>query len=143
MKQALISPLEPVATGYRVAQVQAQSFDVAKPFFWIPCEDTVTSNGFFYDHVSKTISTIPASAVVVPQEVTRFQAKAALSLAGLLTQVETLMADPNTPTIAKLAWSDAQTFERTSPTIAAMAGALNMTSGELDALFTAAAGITA
>lgn len=46
----------------------------------------------------------------VPQSVTRFQARAALHLAGLLPQVEALMADPATDPIARLAWQDAQEF---------------------------------
>ena len=81
--------------------------------------------------------------VIIPQSVTRFQAKAALSNAGLLTQVETMMADPATPAIYKLAWNDALTFERNSQTVTVMAQSLNLTSAQLDALFTAAAQITA
>ena len=80
---------------------------------------------------------------IIPQTVTRFQARAALYQAGLLDQVETLMNDPETPTLARLAWQDAQSFERQSPTIAAMATALGLTDAQLDDLFIAAAGITA
>lgn len=73
----------------------------------------------------------------------RFQAKAALSQAGLLEQVETLMADPTTPVITRLAWQDAQEFQRASPTIAAMAQALSLTDAQLDDLFRDAMGIVA
>lgn len=79
----------------------------------------------------------------VPPYVTRFQARAALHLGGLLPQVEALMSHPDTPVLAKLAWADAQDFKRTSPTIASMAGALGLTDEQLDALFTTAAGIDA
>ncbi len=78
-----------------------------------------------------------------PQVVSRFQARAALHLAGLLDQVEALMADPQTDPLARLAWTDAQEFRRTSPTLLAMASALSLTDAQLDALFVTAAGIEA
>jgi len=78
-----------------------------------------------------------------PQVVSRFQARAALHLAGLLPQVEALMADPATDTLARLAWTDAQEFRRTSPTLLAMAAALSLTDAQLDQLFITAAGIEA
>jgi len=97
------------------------------------------------DWVSQGNTTVPADPipVVIPQSVSRFQAKAALANAGLLSQVETIMADPSTPAMYKLAWSDAQEFLRTSPTIAALSGLLSLTSAQLDQLFIAAATITA
>lgn len=78
-----------------------------------------------------------------PQVVSRFQARAALHLAGLLTAVEALMADPTTDMLARLAWTDAQEFRRTSPTLLAMASALSLTDEQLDQLFVTAAGIEA
>lgn len=85
----------------------------------------------------------PVPAPVVPQVVSRFQARAALLLAGLLDDVEALMAAPDTPALAKLAWADAMEFERQSPTIAALAGAVGLTEQDIDALFITAAGIKA
>lgn len=82
-------------------------------------------------------------APTVPQVVSRFQARAALHLAGLLDDVEALMAAPDTPALAKLAWADAMEFERQSPTIAALAGAVGLTEQDIDALFITAAGIKA
>lgn len=79
----------------------------------------------------------------VPQVVTRFQARAALHLSGLLTTVESLMTDPQTDMLARLAWQDAQEFRRQSPTVLSMAGALGLTEQQLDDLFTTAAGIEA
>jgi AraC-like DNA-binding protein len=79
----------------------------------------------------------------IPQVVSRFQARAALHLAGLLDDVEAMMALPETPALAKLAWADAQEFKRNSPTVLAMSSALGMTEAQLDDLFTAAAGIEA
>jgi hypothetical protein len=85
----------------------------------------------------------PPPPVVIPQVVSRFQARAALHLAGLLTQVEAMMQDPATDMLAKLAWTDAQEFRRTSPTVLAMSQALGLTDAQLDELFTVAAGIEA
>jgi len=78
------------------------------------------------------------NAVISP-----FQARAALAQAGLLAQVEALMADPDAAPMAKLAWQYAQEFRRTSPTLLALAGALGLDDAALDALFDAAATIVA
>ena len=79
----------------------------------------------------------------VPRSVTRFKARAALHLAGRLDAVETMMADPATPMLSRLAWQDALTFERRSPTVMAMGAALGLSNADLDALFMAAITITA
>lgn len=85
----------------------------------------------------------PSQPTGVPPVVTRFQARAALQLAGLLPQVEAMMANPATDMLAKLAWQDAQDFRRTSPTVLAMASALGLTEAQIDGLFSTAAGIEA
>lgn len=85
----------------------------------------------------------PVAVVSVPPVVSRFQARAALHLAGLLDDVEAMMALPETPVLAKLAWADAQEFERGSPTIAALAGQIGLTEAQIDQLFMDAAGIKA
>lgn len=85
----------------------------------------------------------------VPQSVSRFQARAALYQtttpdgSNLLAKVDALMADPNTTALSKLAWQDAQVFERSSPTVAGMAQVLGLSSTDLDNLFIAAAKIKA
>ncbi len=90
------------------------------------------------------VAALPApQPAPVPQTVTRFQALAALHLAGHLPAVEAIMAAPETPTLEKLAWANALSFERTSPTLASLAGAIGLTSQDLDALFTTAAGVAA
>jgi hypothetical protein len=78
-----------------------------------------------------------------PQSVTRLQARVALHHAGLLSQIEAIISDPGTDPVTVIAWQDAQTFNRTSPTLAALASALNLTSADLDALFIAAAAVEA
>lgn len=83
----------------------------------------------------------------VPESVSAFQAKAALMLyrqaqnVDLLAITETVVAGSDAMT--KLAWKEALTFKRNSPTIAGLASnpALNLTSNDLDALFRLAATI--
>lgn len=73
--------------------------------------------------------------------VSRFQARSALYAAGKLDAVEAVVAA--TGGLAAIAWADASEFRRDSPTIAALAGAAGLTDTDLDALFQAAAQITA
>lgn len=85
----------------------------------------------------------PTLAPIVPQSVTRFQAKVALAGAGLLAQVDAYMALPDTPMVTKLAWTETQDFERGSPTVAGLSALLGLTSEQVDDLFITASGITA
>ena len=78
----------------------------------------------------------------VPASVTRFQARAALAMAGLLPTVEAAIAD-SPDLITRLAWTDAQVFERGSPTIASLAAAIGLTEAQIDDLFRTAAEIVA
>jgi hypothetical protein len=106
--------------------------------------DVVTGERRDLDLTPEEIAALPAPVPpTIPQVVSKFQAKAALMGAGLLEQVETMMADPAADPLAVLAWTDAQEFRRASPTVAAMAAALGLDDAALDALFTTAAGIEA
>lgn len=67
MKQALISPMEPREFGYRVAQVEQESFDVAPPLFWVDCSGDVKADYFWYDPSDETIKLIPVQEPVVIQ----------------------------------------------------------------------------
>lgn len=68
MKQALISPIEPRETGYRVAQVVPESFDVALPLFWVECTDVVIADQFWYDPSDETIKPNPEPIVETDSE---------------------------------------------------------------------------
>lgn len=81
----------------------------------------------------------PVHEVPVQQEVTRFQARAALYNAGLLDSVENYIALSDTPMLVKLAWADAQSFVRTSDMIVSVAAGLGLTDAQVDALFVSAA----
>lgn len=57
--KALISPIEPRETGYRVAQVEVNQFDVAQPLFWVNCSSNIKADQFWYDPADQTIKPIP------------------------------------------------------------------------------------
>lgn len=74
---------------------------------------------------------------------TPFQGKAALFNAGLLDDVEALIASAGTDTITKLAWANAVEWRRSSAMITSLADALQMDEEQVDTLFREAASITA
>jgi hypothetical protein len=63
MKKALISPIEYSETGYRVAEVLDQSFEVAPPLFWVDCADDVVADQFWYDPNDELIKPVPAPEI--------------------------------------------------------------------------------
>lgn len=71
----------------------------------------------------------------VPEEVTRFQARAALHLSGLLSTVEAVMTNEQTPVLTRLAWVDALSFKRHSPAVVGMAQTFGWSDSEVDDLF--------
>lgn len=77
----------------------------------------------------------------IPQSISRFQARAALLAADLLSDVEAAVAaaDP----FAQLAWAEAQEWRRDSPTLLALAHGIGLTDAEIDDLFVQAAAIRA
>ena len=123
----------------RVVQIESAEFPVSPSMQWVEA-DNDTAVGDFYDgQFLKPAQTIQSKV----RSVSRFQARAALLNAGLLDQVEAMMAAPETPTLARLAWADAQEFLRESPTVLSMGAALGLDSAQLDALFAEAATINA
>lgn len=110
------------------------------PEGWVECGEDVACGMTWNGAVFGT----PNHPQGVPQIVTRFQAKAALALAGKLAAAQALV-DASTDPMVPLAWNEVASFERNSPMLNAMAAALwpENTDAELDAVFTVAAGITA
>ena len=94
------------------------------------------------DLTPEEIAAIPAPQIFVPQEVSRFQAKAALAMAGKLAQADAAVAASDN-IILQLAWAEATTFKRNSPGIALLAPLIGLDDEGLDDLFTTAAGIVA
>jgi hypothetical protein len=77
-------------------------------------------------------------ASFVPQKVTRRQAKQALLLAGMLSQVQPAIdaiVDPTQREMMNIEWNDSQDFERTRPSLINLATALGLTLEQLDDLF--------
>ena len=79
----------------------------------------------------------------IPSTVTRFQALAVLAAGGYLDTVRTYIATLGEDDITRLAWENAADWERTSPTLNALAQMLNLTSTEVDDLFVAASQVSA
>ncbi len=74
--------------------------------------------------------------------VSSFQAKAALLAAGLLDDVEA-MVQASTDPVVKLAWAEARTFERYSPTVLLLANGIGLSEEAINNLFDMADTITA
>jgi len=82
MKNALISPnespikyvsgwttdtppepiLTPIENSCRVAEVEDQTFEVALPLFWTPCDNDVVADQWYYNTDDKEIYPIPEPA---------------------------------------------------------------------------------
>ncbi len=60
------TPPEPIFTlienSCRVAQVETQTFEVALPLFWTPCDDNVVADQWYYNTNDKEIYPVPEPA---------------------------------------------------------------------------------
>lgn len=83
-----------------------------------------------YDNGFVTIE--PEPVVIIPNSVTKLQAKLQLLEIGLLDEVETLIEQDRK---AKLYWTDSQNFLRTDEILIGMAAALGLSDAQLDDLF--------
>lgn len=79
----------------------------------------------------------------VPSTVSRFQARAALVQSGWFTMMDNFMATLDKQDIRRMAWEDASSFNRDSPTLLAMAQMLGLSDSALDSLFILADSIKA
>ena len=107
--------------------------------------DSITpmpSIGWSYDFKKKEFSAPPEPLPVVPQSVSSFQAKAALVSANLYSNVVSYIAN-SANLVLQLAWSDAHTFERNSPTIATLQSQFGLSNTQIDTLFIEAGKIQA
>lgn len=68
MKYALIAPNEVSGEGYRIAQVETQSFEVALPLYWKECEDIITTNYWFNPNTESFVA-LPIAPVITRQDV--------------------------------------------------------------------------
>lgn len=88
-----------------------------------------------------TEATKRARTQSIPAVVSRFQAKAAMLQAGMLDQVEALIAGGDA--VTQLAWAEAVEYRRDSPLINSLAAAMDLTAEQVDDLFIAAAKVSA
>lgn len=79
----------------------------------------------------------------IPQSVTRFQALAILAAGGYLDTVRTYINTLDPYNVQRLAWENAADWERTSPTLNALAAMLGLTDAQVDDLFVAASQVSA
>jgi hypothetical protein len=102
--------------------------------------------------MSMIASALPEGAVVepyvpqpppIPQSVTRFQALAVLAAGGYLDTVRTYINTLDQNNVQRLAWENAADWERSSPTLNALAQMLNLTDAQVDELFIAASQVSA
>lgn len=75
--------------------------------------------------------------------VSRFQARVMIRRAGLLDQVEAIVAHPDMDPFVTDAWLEARDFRRLSPTLLQLAAVLGLTDEQLDEMFEAAMEIEA
>lgn len=75
--------------------------------------------------------------------VTRFQALAVLAAGGYLPTIRTYIATLDQNNVQRLAWENAADWERTSPTLNALAAMLGLSDAQVDDLFIAAAQVSA
>jgi hypothetical protein len=66
--KALISSIEPVESGYRVAQVATDemTFVVAEELFWVDCADDVVQDKFYFDPVTKQVVPLTTPPIQPP-----------------------------------------------------------------------------
>lgn len=79
----------------------------------------------------------------IPSTVSRFQALVVLSAAGHLPTIRTYIATLDPDNITRLAWESATEWERTSPTLNALAAMLGLSDAQVDDLFIAASQVSA
>lgn len=87
------------------------------------------------------ITTPPEPTDPIPLSVTRFQARAALHLAGLLDDAEAAIAQAHP--LSRIAWEHAHVYRRDSPTVISIGHQLGLSEADMDELFKTAASITA
>jgi len=68
--KALISSVEPVASGYRVAQVATDdmTFVVAEGLFWVDCANDTVADQFYFDPVTQQIIPVPPAKEAAPKK---------------------------------------------------------------------------
>ena len=109
----------------------------------------VIADGVLRDATPEEIAEIEARTAavampVIPQTVTRRQARQALLLAGLLDNVPAAIRqipDPTARRLAQIEWEDSLEFVRSRPLVVQIGAALGLDGAALDQLFVTAAAL--
>lgn len=64
MKYCLVCPNEPVANGYRIAQVESETFPVGEPTYWLECSDDVVANYWYFDTATELPTLVPVPSLL-------------------------------------------------------------------------------
>jgi hypothetical protein len=132
-----------IIVGGIVANIAEADEAFAQENGWIPAQGAAI--GDLWDGQTFTK---PAPVVVVPQVVTRRQAKQALLLAKdasnatLLSKVQPAIdaiLDPTQKALIQIEWDESLEFERTRPSLIAMGTVIGLDSAGIDQLFITAA----
>lgn len=126
----------------QVATVAAKDVPAGKPWRIIAADDLPAEPQERWRWTDEGPLDLADPIAAVPQSVSRFQAKAALAMAGLLDQANAAVAASG-DVVLQLAWAEATEFKRNSPGINALAPALGLDDAALDQLFITASGIVA
>lgn len=89
------------------------------------------------------IDAYTATPVHVPETVSAFQARVALSRSNMLSSIQAFINNLASDDERRLAWEYATEFSRSSPSIASIASELSISEKQLDDLFILAATIKA
>lgn len=106
----------------------------------VPADDNVSIGWTYAEKHGFALPLPVVVAVPVPEAVAPAQARLALARAGLLDAVNKAVSKHPSNEV-RIVWEYATAIRRDSPFIAAMAGALGLSSEQLDDLFRAAAAI--
>jgi hypothetical protein len=127
-----------IQNGVVANTIEVDSLDV------MPGLIDASLGGFIGDLWDGQTFSKPAPVVVIPQAVTRRQAKQALLLSGKLASVQPAIdaiTDPTQRAFMQIEWDESQEFQRHRPALLMMASAIGLDSAGIDQLFISAAGL--
>lgn len=66
MRKALISTVEPISTGLRIAEISDTTFEVNPKLYWVDCNDdnVATSTHFYYPNTGQFLEIPPVGQPV-------------------------------------------------------------------------------
>lgn len=132
--KALISPQQ----NNLVVEVtsNAKIFEVAQPLYWVDCPSNIKA--YQYQYINNSFVEYTPQPII-PTTVSMRQARLAFLQSNLLNSVNTAINQGNEAD--KITWEYATEVNRNSPLVQNMAIALQLSSSDLDQLFTLASSL--